>query len=265
MRRVHFDVTDSTNLQARHLAAQHPGERVLVTAAQQCAGRGRLGRVWHSPRGGAWMSLAWPMHNAPGTYAAVSLVAAVAVVRALREAAPQTADRLQVKWPNDVLLDGRKVAGILCEQILGDFGASAATLIVGVGVNVDFECAMLGADLRHPATTLRTALGHSIPVESVVGAVTRYLEDLLTDFEFEGLGNSLLAELRASLAYTGTLQSLDQAGRVATGRVTGVDPSGRLVLACQGGEIAFESGELVAVAPSPEESPPGKQGASCRP
>ena len=113
MRRVHLAVTDSTNSHARGLAAVHRGERILVSADEQTAGRGRQGRRWQSPRGGAWMSLAWPMCNPPGAYGTASLVAAVAVLRGLCEAAPACADFLEVKWPNDLLLKGRKVAGIL--------------------------------------------------------------------------------------------------------------------------------------------------------
>jgi BirA family biotin operon repressor/biotin-[acetyl-CoA-carboxylase] ligase len=249
MRRVHFDVTDSTNTQARRLAGEFPGERILVTADEQRAGRGRLGRAWHSPRGGAWLSLAWPMHNAPGTYAAASLVAAVATLRAVREAAPWCADRLQVKWPNDLLLDGRKVAGILCEQFFG-VGA-ASVLVVGVGLNVDVDVAELGSELRHPAATLRTVSDPAVTVEAVVDVLAKHLTDALVGFETEGLSEPMLAELRAHLAYAGSVQTFQLAGRVVTGRVTGVDASGRLVLACEGGEVAFDSGEfLVGGAPS---------------
>jgi BirA family biotin operon repressor/biotin-[acetyl-CoA-carboxylase] ligase len=244
MRRVHFDVTDSTNTQARRLAGDFPGERILVTADEQRAGRGRLGRMWHSPRGGAWLSLAWPMHNAPGTYATASLVAAVATLRAIREAAPRCADRLHVKWPNDLLLDGRKVAGILCEQFLG--GVGEGVLVVGVGVNVDVDLAELGSELRHPATTLRSVADQTVTVETVIDALARHLTDALVDFEAEGLSEPVLVELRTHLAYAGSVQSFELAGRVATGMVAGVDASGRLVLACEEGDVVFDSGEFLA-------------------
>ena len=84
MRRIHFEVTDSTNSQARLLAAAHPGERLLVTAAEQTAGRGRQGRQWISPRGGAWLTIAWPMRLAPAAYRAASLAAASAAASELR-------------------------------------------------------------------------------------------------------------------------------------------------------------------------------------
>lgn len=246
MRHVHFDLVDSTNTQARRLAAQHPGERVLVTAAEQTAGRGRLGRDWQSPRGGAWLSLAWPMHNAPCTYAAASLVAAVAVVRAVSEVVPECAGRLQVKWPNDLLLSGRKVAGILCEQALGGIAESPATLVVGVGVNVDFDVALFPTELRHPATTLQRESIRPVMVEQVVNAVAACLVELLTEFEADGLSEELVEELRGRLAYVGTVRSFEQAGRVVTGSVMGIDGAGRLVIQNADGEKAFAAGELIA-------------------
>jgi BirA family biotin operon repressor/biotin-[acetyl-CoA-carboxylase] ligase len=178
-------------------------------------------------------------------------VAAVATLRAVRDAAPECAGRLLVKWPNDLLLDGHKVAGILCEQFLGGAGSTTAVLVVGVGVNVDLDPAQLGADLRHPATTLQAAAGRAVAVAAVIDALTRRLADALADFEVEGLSASVLGELRAHLAYAGSVQSFDLAGRIVTGRVKGVDPLGRLVLACDEGEVAFDSGEFLAgAAPS---------------
>ena len=245
MQRLHFDVTDSTNVQARRVAAQHPGECVVVTAAEQTAGRGRNGRKWQSPRGGAWMSLVWPMRNARCTYATASLVAAVAVLRAVSEVVPECADLLQVKWPNDLLLRGRKVAGILCEQTLGGTADSSATLVIGVGVNVDFDVAVLPLDLRHPATTLRQESNRAVMVEHVVSGVTAHLIQLLNDFEAEGLSEALVEELRSRLAYIGLIRNFDLAGHVTSGRIAGVDPMGRLMIQCVGGDIAIAAGELL--------------------
>jgi BirA family biotin operon repressor/biotin-[acetyl-CoA-carboxylase] ligase len=248
LHRVHFELTDSTSTQARRLAMAHPGEVLVVTADQQMAGRGRQGRRWYSPRGGVWLSLAWPTRSAPSSPAGISLAAALATLEAIAEAAPQCAARLQVKWPNDVLVDGRKVAGILGEHFPGEGGLNP-TLIVGVGVNVDFEPSELGADLRHPATTLRTAVGHSPTVAAVTNAVVRCLADALAEFEHAGLDDSLLAKVRSKLAYCNTTQRFEHAGGVTVGRVAGVDSAGRLVISCEGRELAFESGELVSGAP----------------
>lgn len=248
MRRFHFDATDSTNVQARRLAAENPGELLLVTAAEQTAGRGRNGRTWHSPRGGAWLSVVWPLRGAPAAYAAASLAAAAAVRRALVDAAPELADRLRIKWPNDLLVDGRKAAGILCEQTSG--GASAGALIVGVGVNADFDAAELPADLRHPATTLLAALGRSVPVEPLIDAVAARLEDSLAEFEAQALTPKLLDELRAHLAYVGERRVWMGPQGPVISIVRGLDDAGRLLLDGPDGPIACETGELVEIDPA---------------
>lgn len=243
MRHIHFDVADSTNTQARRLAVERPGERLLVTAAVQSAGRGRQGRTWESPRGGAWLSLVWSTRQPPAAYAAASLAVAVAVRRALAEAAPEVADGLRIKWPNDLLLADRKVAGILCEQIPASSPASGF-LIIGVGVNVDFDLALLPPDLRHPPTTLSVAAGRPIAVDAVVDAMARHLIGALTQFESEGLSASLRAELTSNLAYVGTIRTWQTAGGAVTGRVLGLDDRGRLLLESASGVIACESGEF---------------------
>lgn len=212
MRRVHFDVTDSTNAQARRLAEAYPGETLLITAAEQSAGRGRQGHVWQSPRGGTWMSFVWPMRKAPSACAAASLVAAVAVLRAVRDVVPECASGLQIKWPNDLLLGERKVAGILCEHCSGGHFWTP-TLVVGVGINVDFDPLELTGALRHPATSLRAVRGRAVDVEGVIEAISSRINESIAVFESEGINSSMLAELRVRLAYVGTAQTCSAAGR----------------------------------------------------
>jgi BirA family biotin operon repressor/biotin-[acetyl-CoA-carboxylase] ligase len=248
MHHVHLDVTDSTNLQARALAAQHPGEAVAVSAAEQTAGRGRQGRTWHSPRGGAWLSVAWPATRPAAAYATASLAAAAAVRRALCEVAPEVAEELRIKWPNDILLNDRKVAGILCEMVQTGTGESArgAVLIVGVGVNVAFDVALLGADLRHPATTLRERAGREVSVESVVDAVANHIAAAIQQYEQEGLDGGLLDELRSHLAYVGSERTVSAQNGVVTGTILGLNDAGRLLIDSSGLVVACESGEFVA-------------------
>jgi len=256
MRRIHFTTTDSTNAQARAAAAAHPGERLLVTADEQSAGRGRRGRSWGSPRGGAWMSVVWPITKEPREFAAASLVAAVAVRRgvlAVMEGAvgsgakPQAAGApaVQIKWPNDLLVCDRKVAGILCEQLLS--GALGNVLIVGIGVNVDFDLALLGpaSELRHPPTTLAAALVRTVSVDDVIASVAQRVEEAFQDYERDGLDAALLAELRANLAYIGEVRSFSSPKGIVTGRVIGIDDEGRLLLESEGREIRCDVGEWI--------------------
>lgn len=263
MRRIHFDVTDSTNTQARLLAAAHPDERLLVTASEQTAGRGRQGRRWLSPRGGAWMSIAWPMRRPPQAYRGASLAAAIGVRRALVEllnlGLPSEVAGLvaqpTIKWPNDLLIEEAKVAGILCEQTL-EPAAGGNAIFVGIGVNVAFSQTMLdephdGQPLRHRATTLSNVAGRAFEVDDVLQRVATAVERSLDDYEAFGLAAapapgrpSLIEELRTALAYVGSHRKwLSPRGEVS-GRIVGVDDDGRLLLESAGQILACDAGEL---------------------
>jgi BirA family biotin operon repressor/biotin-[acetyl-CoA-carboxylase] ligase len=244
MHRIHFDTTDSTNTEARRLALEHPGEVLLVTAATQSAGRGRQGRAWQSPLGGAWFSLVWPTQKPPAAYGNVSLLAAIAVRRAIAEVVD--AERLVIKWPNDVLVDDKKVSGILCEQWPGDSGSSGV-LVIGIGVNVDFDLELLPIDLRHPATTLSEAVGHAIPVEAVIDAVAGQLTALFAEFETSGLNSELIAELRGHLAYVGEERVWQSPKGEISGKVLGIDAAGRLLLEVDGQVRACDVGEFAPI------------------
>jgi BirA family biotin operon repressor/biotin-[acetyl-CoA-carboxylase] ligase len=207
------------------------------------------------------MSIVWPITKEPPGFAAASLVAAVAVRRGVLEvmegaveggAKPQAggAAAVQIKWPNDLLVYDRKVAGILCEQFLS--GALGNVLIVGIGVNVDFDLALLGSasELRHPPTTLAAALGRSVSVDDVMVSVSHRIEEAFQEYERHGLDAALLAELRANLAYRGEVRSFSSPKGIVTGRMIGIDDEGRLLLESEGREIKCDLGEWVTNASS---------------
>jgi BirA family biotin operon repressor/biotin-[acetyl-CoA-carboxylase] ligase len=244
MHHIHFETTDSTNDQARRLAAEHPGEVLLVTAAEQTAGRGRRGRTWHSPRGGAWLTMVRPLVRPAAAYAGASLAAALGVHRAIVSLEPLLVPRLRIKWPNDLLLDGLKVAGILCEQFPAS-GDTPAVLVVGVGLNVDLDLASVAGDLRHPATTLSAAVGRTFAVGDCIDALARKLDESLAAFESSGLGDVMLASLRARLADVGEVRTWTSPGGSLTGRIVGLDNAGQLELLGPEGVVACNSGELL--------------------
>jgi BirA family biotin operon repressor/biotin-[acetyl-CoA-carboxylase] ligase len=286
MRRIYFETTDSTNSRARALWLGSAGdafesptmppsfegggfyEPLLVTAAEQTSGRGRHGRTWHSPRGGAWMSVAWPMVREPAWYAGVSLAAAAAVHRGILDVIKKRAalngrlgSAVLIKWPNDLLISDRKIAGILCEQFTMPHGRQQnapkaealpnGVIIVGVGVNVSFDIEQLGpqADLRHPATTLAEATGVEIEVEPVIDSIADRLVESLKAFENEGVSKSLLLYLREHLAYVGELKIWSSPRGALTGRILGLDERGRLLLQTEHGLTACDVGELEHLAP----------------
>lgn len=209
------------------------------------------------------MTIVWPMRLASTAYGAASLATAIGVRRAVIELiargmppeAAEFAPRPSIKWPNDLLIDDAKVVGILCEQSLGS-GPNRNVIYVGIGVNVAFDQSLLdepigGEKLRHRATTLSNAAGRAIDVEEVIELVREEVAsalDRLEEFGFAGGATngrqSLVDELRGSLAYVGSRRTwLSPRGEI-DGRIVGIDDDGRLLLDDGRGVLACDAGEL---------------------
>lgn len=147
-RLVSRDTVGSTNDEAKSLARRGAAHGTLLSALAQTAGRGRRGREWRSPPGNLYLSLVWHPACLPDRAAQLGFAAALAVGDALGALVPELAG-LAGKWPNDVLLDGRKIAGILLESEIGD-DQNLAFLVVGLGVNL----VSAPRDVEFPATSI---------------------------------------------------------------------------------------------------------------
>jgi BirA family biotin operon repressor/biotin-[acetyl-CoA-carboxylase] ligase len=150
-----FEVIDSTNEEARRMALAGEKGLVWITAERQSAGRGRRGRAWESPTGNLSATLLVRPEKPPGEVAQLSFVAALAASDMVQSFAQSA--RVAVKWPNDVLADGRKIAGILLESASGGSGR-LDWLAVGIGVNLAHH----PEGTEFPATSL-AALGETPP------------------------------------------------------------------------------------------------------
>ena len=215
--RLHLRRTTSTNDRARALAAGGAPHGTLVTAAAQTAGRGRQGRAWSAPPGQALL-MSLVLHRPRRL---LPLAAAVAVAETAGPAAA-------IKWPNDVLVDGRKVAGILAEGRPQEGWA-----VLGVGLNVAVRLDDLPPELRDTAATLGLEpTDVEAVLERLLGALERALE--LDD-------DALLDAWRARDA----LRGREIAWAAGHGRAAGVDGDGRLVVELpDGGRTALEAGEV---------------------
>jgi BirA family biotin operon repressor/biotin-[acetyl-CoA-carboxylase] ligase len=215
--RLHLRETDSTNERARERAEGGAPHGTLVTASVQTAGRGRQGRRWEAPPGTALLcSLVLRRHDELLSLRAGLAVADVAGGEAL------------VKWPNDVLLDGRKVAGVLVEG-----RPTEGWAVVGIGVNVAVEVADLGPDARAVAGTLGRPRAAIEPVlAELLDALERWLEASMEE---------VLQALRARDALLG--REVSWSGGSGVG--AGVDASGGLRVRLAGGEIeVLSAGEV---------------------
>lgn len=170
----HYDTLDSTNTQCKRLAAEGV-ESAVVTADCQTAGRGRMGRRFQSPPGlGLYLSVLWRTGLCTETLSVVTPLAAVAVCRAIEGVCGL---RCGIKWPNDLLLGGRKVCGILTESAFRPDG-TPDWVIVGIGVNVSQTADDFSPDVAAIATSLRDQLGRDVSRDALAQALVGELTEL---------------------------------------------------------------------------------------
>lgn len=252
MKHHHRTTTDSTSRLARKIADEHPGTPILVSADVQTAGRGRTSRPWHSPEGGAWFSIVWPPNQPADRYQALPLVVGLAVLETIemsfREAGAPRMPRLSLKWPNDVLLDGRKIAGVLCEQMLP--WEAAASVIIGVGVNVNFAADQLPDDLRYPATTLAEATGLTFDVPAMIAAAADRIVGQVAQLEATGFTDEMRYAVEARLTQLDGEATVQLTDDTLTGVIRGIGPAGELKLDTDGQVRVLRSGEVTAMTPA---------------
>jgi BirA family biotin operon repressor/biotin-[acetyl-CoA-carboxylase] ligase len=250
-RRLDFHaVVDSTNLVAEALARAGAPDGTVVLADRQTAGRGRLGRSFFSPAGrGLYLSLLLrPQMPADQLHHHV-FAAALAVVEAAEPLLP-AGTRLEIKWPNDVWIEGRKACGInLPVQLQGERVISA---VLGVGVNVNTRAGEFPTELRGLATSLFLAAGREIDraqfAESLLAALERWI-DRLRAGDFAGV----IAAWRARLALLGARVRIAGPGvpRPREGIARGVDSAGALLLETEAGVERVLAGDVNLVSNGP--------------
>lgn len=232
-----YAATDSTMDVAHRLAAAGEPEGHAVFAESQTRGRGRLGRTWQSPAGqGIYVSVilrpAITLASAPQ----VTLLAAVALVEAIRETAGLDA---RIKWPNDVLLDGKKAAGILTE-LHAEFGQVHAA-ILGIGLNVNTP----RAALPKFATSLAIERGERCDRLAVARGVLTALDRRYAEFTRHGPDRLLAAWRDASMTLGRRVRVACQ-DRSVDGQATGVSPEGALLVRTDTGRVeAVTAGEVL--------------------
>jgi BirA family transcriptional regulator, biotin operon repressor / biotin---[acetyl-CoA-carboxylase] ligase len=237
--RVHHRVTDSTSLRARELAAGGAPHGTVVTAGEQTAGRGRHGRAWMAPPGHALL-MSVVLRELDERTPLVPLTAAVALCSVL-EGLEGVSGEIAIKWPNDVWIDGRKVAGILVEGRPQEGWA-----VLGIGVNALSVTEDFPDELRETAISVAMAGGSAGPAA--------LLEALLSTLEpwLERDAGAVLSAWRERDGLLGREIGWDTQGGAGGGGgvAAGVDGAGALLVDTEGGRVSLDAGEVHLMLPS---------------
>lgn len=235
----YLQTIDSTNDFARREAARGAGEGTLVVSEEQTHGRGRRGRDWFSPPGTSiLMSLILRPPLKPIEAAKITLITAVALAAAVRKVAGLETG---IKWPNDLLLDGKKTAGILTEA--GEDSDGRRYLVVGVGINVN--TGEFPEELQDKATSLRLSLGRAVSRRELLIRVIAELEELYLEFIKTGRLTRTIDRYREKCVTIGERIRLIRSGREFEARAMDVTAAGGLLVKKDNGEIEeILSGEV---------------------
>ncbi len=241
VRTVHYrPVMTSTSDVAAELLASPVDLPLLVIADEQTAGRGRSGNRWWSASGALMLTLAWQRTDSGDTLPPYSLLAGLAVRAAVQQLVPAAA--VQVKWPNDVFLDNRKVCGILVEIP----PARSDALLIGIGINVNNSFADAPASLRDRGTSLFDATGQTFERMSVLTSV---LNHVTAELQQATPPDELPSRWQPHCALTGREVGIRRGDRVDRGLCLGITGAGALRLSTPDGELAVPSGVVCHIGP----------------
>lgn len=237
-----FEETNSTNDVVEKLARDGVKEGVVVFAEAQTKGRGRLGRRWLSPaRKGLWFSVLLRPSLHPQAATQLTVASATALCRAIRE---QTPIKPEIKWPNDVLVEGRKVAGILTE--MGAELDHIKHLTLGIGIDVNVAATEFPPELRKIATSLRAEAGQPINRTEFAAAVLRQLDADYARIR-SGQFEAVASEWAAQCGTLGKRVTIHVGPRILTGRAEALDYDGALLLRTDHGHLERIMGGDVTV------------------
>lgn len=222
--------TDSTNKVARRLAEEGAYDGTTVIAEQQSAGRGRLGRKWVSPPFvNLYISFVLRPKLAPADAAQITLAAAVALADAIGAFIPVTPT---IKWPNDILVGGKKLAGILTES-----SCTAERLefvILGIGVNLNFAVCDMPEEIRQRASSLLEVRGSAVDRESLIRRLIQDLDRCYGTLQESGFA-AIAARWESYFGLRQRLVRVEMMDQAVVGRAVGIDRDGALIIVSENG------------------------------
>jgi BirA family biotin operon repressor/biotin-[acetyl-CoA-carboxylase] ligase len=236
-----FDQTASTNDVVAHMARSRANEGLVVFAESQTKGRGRHGRVWASPRGkGLWFSILLRPKLKPSATPRLTVMASVAVARAIRKTSGLAA---RIKWPNDLTINGKKVAGILSELHAEDDEVLAA--ILGVGININCGTEDFPSNVANIATSLQLETGMAQDRAALAAEVLQALDECYASAQMNF--DVIVAEWARLSTTLGKQLIVTMGARRIDGHAQALDADGALLLRRDNGQIERILGADVAV------------------
>lgn len=243
---IHYKEIDSTNREAVRLAKANGSEWTIVVADKQTAGRGRYQRNWESPAGlGLWFSIILRPQIELEHLNMINLVTALCIKKFIQEKIDDhfsnAQDNVRLKWPNDILVDGKKICGILLESSLRK--KKLLNLVIGIGLNLNQTVNDFSDDLKTTATSLKILTGK-------VYLLKKILRDLLNKFYddyHEALNNDfvdIIEQYQENMLYQNELVQLDLGDHTLQGYICGLNNLGYLLLDVGGEQKVISAGDL---------------------
>lgn len=235
----HFKEVDSTNDVAKRLALGGAPEGTVVISEMQRKGRGRKEREWFSPKGGVWMSLILRPKIGPSQIAPLTLVAGLAVAKTLSRLYDL---KCKLKWPNDVLINEKKVCGVLTEISAGidriDY------VVAGIGINANIDIEIFPGEFRGAATTLKNELNREILRDELVEQLLEEFKKLYKIFQKQGF-SKLKEEWKRSASTMGRKVRIITDRRTIEGIARDIGENGELFIETQEGIEKIISGDCI--------------------
>ena len=232
---------DSTNNLAKKRARNNAQEGLVIIAESQTGGRGRMGRLWHSPpETGIYLSILLKPNLKPDQLSLITLLAGVSTILTINELSHQ---RANLKWPNDILINNKKVCGLLCEmtQKQGD----SFSVVIGIGINVNQMPEQFPEYLKKTATSLRIVNGSPINRLTLIRSLLTALDREYHFFLTEG-GSSVIKKWKLNTDLFGKRVAVKRGKVITMGTAINLDESGRLVVCRDNGhDETIDSGEII--------------------
>lgn len=219
----YFSELDSTNEKAKNIANKKVIEGSIVIAGKQKAGKGRLNRKWSSPIGGIYLSIILTPKISPSKASKLVLLTAVCVTKSLNHFGLSAG----IKWPNDVLINGKKICGILTEMSANMGGLNY--IVVGIGINANVDIEQLPPELQKNSTSIKNELGKEISINELIIKILSEFERLYEIFQTSDFTNIIKEWKRLSLTLGKNVKIITK-NEIIKGTAIDIDNHGALLI-----------------------------------